>query len=100
MVLRPGGADGPAFTGSVTVLAPLAALRQGGACPGDGDLGPAVDGTPITAGQLRELLAELGALGVQAPPGGSLDLALTDGCGALLAVVTARAGSAGNSRLQ
>lgn len=73
VVLQPGGGSEPAVTGHVTVLAPLPALRPGGTGAVDGDLGPAVDGTPITAAHLRELLAELGALGVQAPPGGSLD---------------------------
>ena len=48
-----------------------------------------MDGTPITAAHLRELLAQLGALGVQAPAGGSLGVALTDDDGALLATVTA-----------
>ncbi|HWM58188.1 MAG TPA: DUF222 domain-containing protein [Pseudonocardia sp.] len=89
LVLRPGGGSGPAFTGHVTVLAPLAALRPGGAGAVDGDLGPAVDGTPITAGHLRELMAQLAALGVQAPPKGSLAVALTDEHGALLGCASA-----------
>jgi hypothetical protein len=84
MVLRPGGGPGPGFTGHVTVLSPLAALRPGGAPAVDGDRGPTVDGGPITAGHLRELLAQLAALGVQAPPGGSLAVALTGEDGALL----------------
>ncbi|SOD94243.1 HNH endonuclease signature motif containing protein [Blastococcus haudaquaticus] len=88
MVLRPGGGEGPAFTGSVTVLAPLAALRRGGVGAVDGDLGPSVDGTPITAGHLSELLAELGALGLRPPAGGGMDVALTDERGALLASST------------
>jgi hypothetical protein len=88
MVLRPGGGPGPGFTGHVTVLAPLAALHPGGLGAVGGDLGPAVDGTPITAGHLRELMAELHALGVRAPRGGSLDVALTDERGALLACST------------
>ncbi|MDT0276556.1 HNH endonuclease [Blastococcus goldschmidtiae] len=53
-----------------------------------GEATPAVNGTPITAAHLRELLAQLGALGVQAPPGGSLTVALTDDDGALLATTT------------
>jgi hypothetical protein len=44
---------------------------------------------PITAGHLRELLAQLGALGVQSPPGDSLGVAFTGGNGALLACATA-----------
>lgn len=89
LVLRPGGGSGAAFTGHVTVLAPLAALRPGGAGAVDADLGPTVDGTPITAAHLRELLAQLGALGVQAPPGGSLGVALTSENGVLLATASA-----------
>ncbi|MGY2127109.1 DUF222 domain-containing protein [Blastococcus sp. SYSU DS0617] len=50
---------------------------------------PAVNGTAITAAHLRELLTQLGALGVQAPPGGSLEAALVDDDGALLATTTA-----------
>ncbi len=61
----------------------------GGARPG----GVAeVDGQPITAGQLRELLEELDALcpgGLQAPAGGTMSIALTDPVsGALRATVT------------
>jgi hypothetical protein len=56
-----GGGSGPAFTGHVTVVAPLPALRPGGAAadggPLSGEGGPSVDGVPITTGQLRELLA-------------------------------------------
>jgi hypothetical protein len=51
-----------------------------------------VDGEPITAAHLRELLEQLDALcpgGLQAPAGGSLHLALTDPVsGALRAVVS------------
>jgi hypothetical protein len=93
LVLNPGGNDGPGFTGHVTVLAPLSALGVEGALPVPGtDLavgnGPSVDGTPITAAHLRELLTQIGALGVQTPPGGSLAIAITDEAGALLATAT------------
>ena len=44
-----------------------------------------MNGLPITAAHVRELLARLGALGVQAPGGGSLTVALTDADGALRA---------------
>jgi hypothetical protein len=43
---------------------------------------------PITAAQLRQLLAELGAYGLCAPPGGALHLALHDDDGRLRATVT------------
>jgi hypothetical protein len=90
--------DGPAITGHVTITVPLSALgapdqeatKPGAsapqACPEESV--STVGGTPITGAHLRELLTQLEALGVQAPPGGSLDLALTDDDGALLATVT------------
>jgi hypothetical protein len=89
MVLRPGDTSRPSVTAHLTVLAPLPALRPYRAATDgarlDGETGPSVDGVPITAAHLRELMARLGALGVQAPPGGSLGVALTDERGALLA---------------
>jgi hypothetical protein len=93
LVLDPGGDDGPGFTGHVTVLAPLPALHAEGALPASasdpaGGNGPSVDGTPITAAHLRELLTQIGGLGLQTPPGGSLAIAITDGNGALLATAT------------
>lgn len=91
MVLRPDGGSRPAMTGHVTVLAPLAALRPGGTTADDvlrGGDPPAVDGTPITAAHLRELMTQLGALGVQTPPRGSLTVAVTGADGALLATAT------------
>jgi hypothetical protein len=47
-----------------------------------------VGGQPITAGHLRALLTDLDALGLRAPAGGSLDLALTDPDGTLRATCT------------
>ncbi|SDE59469.1 hypothetical protein SAMN05660485_01219 [Blastococcus fimeti] len=94
-----GTQDGsPAMTGHLTITAPLSGLHAPGheatnpgasapqACPEDSV--PTVAGTPITSAHLRKLLAQLNALGVQAPAGGSLALALTDDDGALLATVT------------
>ncbi len=86
LVLRPGDDTRPAFTGHVTITAPLSAL--GPRPRPDGGATPEVQGTPITAAHVRELLGQLSALGVQAPAGGSLALALTDDDGALLATVT------------
>jgi hypothetical protein len=111
LVLRPWDTTRPTMTGHLTLTAPLSALYRpdqatrirhaggngsaGGdgrsACAGRSATGqstPAVNGTPITAAHLRELLTHLGALGVQAPPGGSLAVALTDDDGALLATAT------------
>lgn len=93
LVLRPWDVTRPAVTGQVTVVAPLPALSPvaGGARSaadvGD-ERGASVNGTPITAGHLRELLAQLDALGVRAPRGGSLAVAITDEDGALLAALT------------
>jgi hypothetical protein len=62
-----------------------------------------VDGEPITAGHLWELPAQLDAVcpgGLQAPVGGSLQVALVDPrSGASRATVTQRAGPAGPPRL-
>jgi hypothetical protein len=84
----------PAVTAHVTVVASLDTLLAGAAgAPGTG-LDPAsVDGQPITAAQARELLERLDALcpgGLQAPTDGSLDIAVTDAEGRLLATVTRR----------
>ncbi|MBN1094051.1 DUF222 domain-containing protein [Blastococcus sp. TML/M2B] len=117
LVLRTGDDGHPAMTGHLTITAPLSALRPPGSALGMGaadyageagaphaygagttgagtdprHLGqgmPQLGSTPITTAHLRELLAQLGALGVQAPAGGTLALALTDDDGALLATTT------------
>jgi hypothetical protein len=86
----------------VTVIAPLPTLAGPG-CGHPAEVLPAgtlpspvepgeVDGHPITAGQLRDLLVQLDALcpgGLQAPTGGTLGIALVDpATGALRATVT------------
>ncbi|SOC50549.1 5-methylcytosine-specific restriction endonuclease McrA [Blastococcus aggregatus] len=85
LVLRPWDESRPPVTAHLTVHADLATLRN--SC-GDAE----VDGQPITAAHLRELLEQLDALcpgGLQAPAGGTLHLALTDPVsGALRAVLT------------
>ncbi|WP_156119062.1 HNH endonuclease signature motif containing protein [Modestobacter caceresii] len=82
--------------------APGGGLRASGGAPsspGDGRSVPrddrdtaTVDGAPITAGQLRELLEQLDAIcpgGLQAPTGGTLGIDLADPVsGALRATVT------------
>jgi hypothetical protein len=116
LVLRPWDDDRPPVTAHLTVLADLGELRAAAAAhtpcpvphpPGRDDGGPvcdhtscccrppaaaAVDGEPITAAQLRELLEQLDALcpgGLQAPADGTLDLGLIDPVsGALRAMVT------------
>jgi hypothetical protein len=97
LILRPWDTTREPVTAHLTVLAPLPALTPASAAggppavPTDGD-SATVDGAPITAGQLRELLEQLDALcpgGLQAPTGGSLRLALTDPrTGVLRATVT------------
>jgi Domain of unknown function (DUF222) len=82
LVLRPWDGSRPPVTAQLTVLAPLASLAGRGSAPGEGG------GSPITAAQLRALLAELDAIGLRAPAGGSLALALTDPDGTLRATCT------------
>jgi len=84
-------------TAALTVTAPLASLRPPArAADGAGVLAQEpgeVNGQPITAAHVRELLVELDALcpgGLQAPAGGSLHIAVTDADGALLATATRR----------
>ena len=49
-----------------------------------------VAGTPITAAHVRDLLAQLDAIGLQAPANGSLGFSFTDDRGALQALATLR----------
>ena len=49
-----------------------------------------VAGVPITATHVRDLLAQLDAIGLQAPAGGSVGFSFTDDRGALHAVATLR----------
>jgi hypothetical protein len=99
LILRPWDASREPVTAHLTVLAPLPALHDrptGDPQPCNGVPTAAdaasVDGAPITAGQLRELLAQLDALcpgGLHAPTGGTLSIDLTDPVtGALRATVT------------
>ncbi|WP_346622828.1 DUF222 domain-containing protein [Blastococcus montanus] len=100
LMLRPWDDTRPPVTAHLTVVAPLTALTPasflaaGAPLPAAFTHAPApvgeVDGEPITAAHLRELLAQLDAVGpggLRAPTGGSLDIAITDAAGALLAVL-------------
>jgi len=99
LILRPWDTTGDPVTAHLTVLAPLPVLhaRPTGdrpapvGVPTDAEAAW-VDGAPITAGQLRELLEQLDAVcpgGLQAPTGGSMSIDLTDPVtGALRATVT------------
>lgn len=116
LVLRPWDESRPPVTAHLTVSADLASLRAAAAahapCPvphpaaggSDGTCShgacccrPAaaeVQGGPITAAHLRELLEQLDALcpgGLQAPVGGTLRLALTDPVSGVLRAVISRA---------
>jgi hypothetical protein len=95
----------PPVTAHVTVIAPLGALTVG-AFLDSGSVTPSafapapapqpvgeVDGEAITAAHLRELLEQLDAVGpggLQAPTGGTIDIAVTDSYGRLLAVTGRR----------
>jgi hypothetical protein len=87
LTLRPWDTTRPAVTAALTVVAPVDGLR-----PGSRAGVAEVSGQPITAAHLRELLRQLDALcpgGLQAPSGGTLDIALTEpGTGALRAALT------------
>jgi hypothetical protein len=97
LILRFWDDTRPPVTAMLTVTAPLPSLRPPTPAPAvDGGAVPAqepgeVNGRPITAAHVRELLAELNSLGpggLQAPAGGTLTVAVTDADGALLATAT------------
>jgi hypothetical protein len=83
LILRPWDESRPAVTAQLQITADLAALAGRSTVAGE------VSGLPITAAHLRALLAELDALGVRAPEGGSLAFGLTDPDGTLRATVDA-----------
>ncbi|SNS51139.1 protein of unknown function [Geodermatophilus pulveris] len=100
LILRPWAAPDP-VTAHLDVQVPLGALTprrfldSGAPLPAafqpPGSVAAptgAVAGTPITAAHVRDLLADLDAIGLQAPPGGSLTFSFTDERGALAAVAT------------
>jgi hypothetical protein len=87
LLLRPWDTSRPPVTAQLTIHAPLASLR--GDAPADAP--PAeLDGEWISAVQCRQVLAELGVLGLGRPPtGGSVAVALDDpATGTTLAVAT------------
>ncbi|MGY5885052.1 DUF222 domain-containing protein [Modestobacter lacusdianchii] len=81
LILRPADHGLPLVAANLTITAALEAL-EGGPAPGE------VNGLPITAAHLRDLLARIGALGLTAPDGGTLDYAITGPDGELLATLT------------
>jgi hypothetical protein len=82
LVRRPADSGLPPVCANVTVTADLQALAGASTVPGE------VNGLPITAAHLRELLARAGALGLTAPDGGTLSFAITGPDGQLLATTT------------
>ncbi len=83
LILRPADSGLPGVSLHLTVSAALDGVE------GASTRGGEVNGFPITAAHVRELLRRVGALGLTAPDGGSLAFALTDQRGQLLATVTA-----------
>jgi hypothetical protein len=84
LILRPWDNSRPAVTAVLTVTAPLSSLTGAGVEPGE------VNGRPISAAHVRELLEQLDSVcpgGLQAPTGGSLQIAVTDADGVLRATV-------------
>jgi uncharacterized protein DUF222 len=79
LLRRPTDHGLPGVTAHLTITAALDALEGTATTPGS------VNGLPITAAHVRELLTRLDALGLQAPEDGSLTCALTDADGALRA---------------
>ncbi|MGY1699814.1 DUF222 domain-containing protein [Geodermatophilus sp. SYSU D00766] len=73
---------GMAVTAHLQIIATLASLAGRSMQAGE------VNGLPITAAHLRELLHQLDALGVQTPDGGTVTVALTDEDGTLRATAT------------
>jgi uncharacterized protein DUF222 len=102
LILRPWAAPEP-VTAQIEVQVPLGALTAQRFLAAGAPLPPAfarpgtvahptgaVAGVPITAAHVRDLLAQLDAIGLTAPPGGSLQFSFVDDRGALCAVATLR----------
>ncbi|WP_040339596.1 HNH endonuclease signature motif containing protein [Candidatus Blastococcus massiliensis] len=83
LLLRPADHGLGGVTVRLTVTAALDGLEGASARGGE------VNGFPITAPHLRELLARIGSLGLTTPAGGTMTFAITDQDGRLLATVTA-----------
>jgi hypothetical protein len=82
LLMRPADHD----LGGVHVHLNVTATLDG--LEGSSGAGGEVNGSAITAAQLRDLLRRVGALGLTTPDSGTLDLAVTDDQGRLLATLT------------
>ncbi|MGY5882571.1 DUF222 domain-containing protein [Modestobacter lacusdianchii] len=82
LIRRPADSGLPSVAGNLTITADLSALEGASSTIGE------VNGLPITAAHLRDLLTRVGALGLTTPDGGTLTYALTGPNGQLLATVT------------
>jgi hypothetical protein len=82
LILRPADHGLPGVTVNLAVTATLEGLAGVSARGGE------VNGFPITAAHLRDLLRRVGALGLTTPDGGSVSFAITDESGRLLATVS------------
>jgi hypothetical protein len=88
LILRPWDTSRPPVTAQLSITAPIHTLRPGAKGVAE------VDGAPITAGLLTEILARLDAVcpgGLQAPAGGSLHISLVDPVSGRLRAVLTRA---------
>jgi hypothetical protein len=82
LIRRPADNGLPLVAADLRITASVDSLTGAGGEPGE------VNGLPITAAHLRELLARVGALGLTAPDGGTLTYAVTGPDGQLLATMT------------
>ncbi|MGY5885570.1 DUF222 domain-containing protein [Modestobacter lacusdianchii] len=82
LIRRPADSGLPSVAANLTITAELTALEGASSATGE------VNGLPITAAHLRELLGRVGALQLNTPEGGSLTYALTGADGQLLATLT------------
>jgi hypothetical protein len=82
LIRRPADHGLPPVTANVTITADLDGLGGSSSTPGE------VNGLPITATHVRELLARVAALGLTTPEGGTLSFAVTGPDGKLLATLT------------
>jgi hypothetical protein len=82
LLLRPWDDSRPPVTAQLQIIATLAALAGRSTEAGE------VNGLPITAAHLRELLQQLDALGLRTPEDGTVTVALTEDDGTLRATAT------------